>query len=293
MTVWHRRDVLRLLGSGAAVGVAGCGAVGRSRVRTLVAGSLQAACKSLQRATGPQLAVEAHGSVHAARLVADGKRDPHVLALADPELFERLLSTPWYAVVASNELVLAYNPETPGGRLVAEAESWTAPLGRADVSLGRTDPDLDPLGYRTIFALELAARGRDDPDLVDEVLSPDQRYPETQLLAQFETGSVDAAVVYRSMAIERDYPFRELPPAVNLGDPAHADTYADVQYELPDGTVARGAPIEYAATRRADDDETKRAFETLLAGEWLRDHGFVVHDQYPRMEGDVPNGLRG
>ncbi|MBX0321459.1 substrate-binding domain-containing protein [Halomicroarcula sp. F13] len=294
MTACHRRRFLGLLGSGVAAGIAGCGAVGQSRVRALVAGSLQAAAsETLQTTTRPELAVEAHGSVHAARLVADGKRDPHVLALADPELFERLLSAPWYAIVASNELVLAYNPETPGGRRVAEAESWTAPLGRADVSLGRTDPDLDPLGYRTIFALELAARRRDDPGFAASVLSPDQRYPETQLLAQFETGSIDAAFVYRSMAVERDYPFRELPPAVNLGDPAYADSYADVQYELPDGTVARGAPIEYAATRRADDAETRRVFETLLAGAWLRDHGFLVRDQYPRMEGDVPNGLRG
>jgi molybdate/tungstate transport system substrate-binding protein len=113
------------------------------------------------------------------------------------------------------------------------------------------------------------------------------------LLAQFETGSVDAAVVYRSMAIERDYPFRSLPASVNLGDPSMAETYATVQYELPDGTVARGRPIEYAAVRRTDDDATTQVFETLLAGTWLDDHGFRLREQYPRMEGDVPTDLGG
>ncbi|WP_135302425.1 extracellular solute-binding protein [Haloarcula amylovorans] len=294
MSNWRRRNVLAALGSGLAAGIGGCSGLAQSRVRTLVAGSLQAAASgTLQQETTAELAVESHGSVHAARLVADGKRDPEILALADPALFERLLATPWYAVVASNELVLSYNPKTDGGQRVADAPTWTAPLTEADVSFGRTDPDLDPLGYRTVFALELAARRRDKPTLADDVLKPDQRYPETQLLAQFETGSVDAAVVYRSMAVERDYPFRELPPAVNLGDPAFADEYASVQYELPDGTVARGSPIEYASTRRTDDDATMEAFESVLSGSWLSEHGFTVRDQYPRMEGDVPNGLRG
>jgi len=289
----RRRSLLSALGSAVVAGAAGCSAFGTSRVESLVAGSLQAAASdTLQSETGPELAVEAHGSVHAARLVADGRREPDVLALADPALFDRLLSTGWHAVVASNELVVAYNPDTAGGQRVPAGETWTAPLRRDDVALGRTDPDLDPLGYRTLFALELAAQRRGEP-LADEILADEQVYPETQLLAQFETGSIDAAVVYRSMAVERDYPFRSLPAAVNLGDPRLAEDYATVQYELTDGTVARGSPIEYAARRRTDGDATTQVFETLLEGEWLVDHGFTTSEQYPRMEGDVPADVVG
>jgi len=294
MTEWRRRSVLATIGSGVAAGVGGCSAVSESRVRTLVAGSLQAAASgALQRATEQKLAVESHGSVHAARLLADGKRDPDIVAVADPALFDRLLSTAWHAVIASNELVVAYNPQTPGGERVADADDWTAVVAHEAVSLGRTDPEMDPLGYRTVFALELAARRRDEPTLAEDVLAPEQRYPETQLLAQFETGGVDAAVVYRSMAEERGYPYRELPAAVNLGDPSRAKQYETVSYELADGTVARGAPIEYAALRRRDDDATVQAFETLLDGDWLTEHGFTVRQQYPRLEGDVPNDLAG
>ncbi|KOX91797.1 ABC transporter substrate-binding protein [Haloarcula rubripromontorii] len=284
-----RRAVLAALGSGIAA-TAGCGAFGRERVDVLVAGSLQkAASETLQAQTDVELAVEARGSVQAARLVADGKRDPAIVALADPALFDRVMDAAWHAVVASNEMVLAYNPETDGGTRVAAAEPWYGPLRTGSVSLGRTDPRLDPLGYRTLFTLDLAADYYDEPDLADAVLSPDQTYPETQLLAQFETGAVNAAFVYRSMAMERDYPFREFPAEIHLGDPAHAERYRTTSYELPNGTAVAGNPIEYGAVRRDEQEATRTAFETVLSGDWLAPHGFTVRQTYPRLVGDVPS----
>jgi len=284
-----RRTILTALGSGIAT-TAGCGAFGQERVDVLVAGSLQkAASETLQTQTDVEIAVEARGSVQAARLVADGKRDPAIVALADPTLFDRVMNTAWHAVVASNEMVLAYNPQTDGGTRVADADPWYDPLREDSVSLGRTDPALDPLGYRTLFVLSLAADYYDEPGLADAVLSPDQTYPETQLLAQFETGAVDAAFVYRSMAIERDYPFREFPPEIHLGAPAHVEQYRTTSYELPDGTTITGSPIEYGAVRRDDQDATRTAFEAVLSGDWLAPHGFTVRQTYPRLVGDVPS----
>ncbi|MDS0222958.1 extracellular solute-binding protein [Haloarcula sp. S1AR25-5A] len=284
-----RRAVLAALGSGIAA-TAGCGAFGRERVDVLVAGSLQnAASETLQSRTDVKLAVEARGSVQAARLVAEGKRDPAIVALADPTLFDRIMNTAWHAVVASNKMVLAYNPQTAGGERVADAAPWYGPLRGNGVSLGRTDPTLDPLGYRTLFVLDLAADYYDEPGLADAVLSPDQTYPETQLLAQFETGAVDAAFVYRSMAIERDYPFREFPPEIHLGNPAHAERYRTTSYELSDGTAITGGPIEYGAVRRDEQESTRTAFEAVLSGDWLAPHGFTVREAYPRLVGDVPS----
>ncbi|MHC3381929.1 extracellular solute-binding protein [Haloarcula sp. H-GB5] len=284
-----RRAVLTALGSGIAA-TAGCGAFGQERVDVLVAGSLQkAASETLQAQTDAEIAVEARGSVQAARLVADGKRDPAIVALADPTLFDRVMNTPWHAVVASNEMVLAYNPETDGGARVADADPWYAPLRGDSVSLGRTDPTLDPLGYRTLFVLALAADYYDEPGLAAAVLSPEQTYPETQLLAQFETGAVNAAFVYRSMAVERDYPFREFPPEIHLGDPTYAEQYQTTSYELPNGTAIAGNPIEYGAVRRDEQEATRTAFEAVLSGDWLAPHGFTVRQAYPRLVGDVPS----
>jgi len=95
------------------------------------------------------------------------------------------------------------------------------------------------------------------------------------------------------MAVERDYPFRELPPEVHLGDPARADDYARVSYVLSDGTVVRGDTIEYAATRFTDSGPVRTTFERLLTGEWLGAHGFSAGPQYPHLEGDVPDTVTG
>ena len=292
-----RRSVLAATGGVlAGAGLAGCRGGDRS-VAVLAAGSLQAAFgRGLQARTDADLQVEAHGSARVARMVAEGQRSPDIVALADPALFGSVLAAEWYATFASNELVLAYNPSTAAGRRVRDADPWFAALAAPDasVTVGRTDPDLDPLGYRTLFALRLAAARADRPGLPAAVLAHGRIFPETQLLARFETGAVDAAVVYRSMAVERDYPFRELPAAVDLGDPARAGAYRTVSYDLPGGTTVRGKPIRYAAHLRSERGPATRAFETLLgaAEEYLSPHGFVVHDEQPTYTGDVPPSLR-
>lgn len=286
-----------LLGAGLA-GVAGC-LGGRRPVEVLAAGSLQRAVgDGLPAALETPVQVDTRGSAAAARLVAEGAADPDLVVLADPVLFETVLSVPWYARVATNALVLAYNPDTDGGRRVGRAgtEGWWRPLAEGAVRLGRTDPDHDPLGYRTLFALELAGEHYPAaPALRSVVPSRRQVYPETTLLAQFETGTVDAAVVYRNMALERDYPYVELPAAVDLSAPALADRYATVSHRLPDGTVVRGAPIAYAATVRRTDPRSavRDAFGVVADGRLFEDTGFGVPRRYPRVEGDGPRWARG
>ncbi|MFC7044924.1 extracellular solute-binding protein [Halobacteriaceae archaeon GCM10025711] len=289
-----RRAVLG--GTAAVLGsLAGCAGSAREAVSVLAAGSLQnALMRSLAETVEPTLQVEAFGSAHAAHLVADGQRDPDVLALADPALFEGDVDAPWYALFASNAVGIAYNPDTERGRAVGDADTWYRPLLDVGVRVGRTDPDLDPLGYRTRFALELAADHYDRPDLASTVLGNADVYPETELLAQFESGQVDAAFVYRNMAVERDYPFVELPARVDLSDPAHAAFYRTVSYTLPTGTTVTGDVIQYGATLRRDRTATRAVFRTMVEStdDYLPGHGFTVPENYPTYHGDVPDALR-
>jgi molybdate/tungstate transport system substrate-binding protein len=286
---------VRPAGGLAAAGRAGCLGSGKARpVEVLSAGSLHKSfTEGLTDATEPSITVESHGSRKAARMVAEGQRDPDVLALADTALFSSLLSTPWHATFASNAVVVAYNPESERGQRVAEADRWFEPLFDAEFTLGRTDPDLDPLGYRTLFALSLAGDYYDVPDLRERVVATDQIYPETQLLAGFETGSLDAAFVYRNMAVEREYPYVDLPPELNLGAPSLADRYASATVELGDGTTVRGAPIEYGATLRNDGERETGVFETLVesAADYLDPFGFEVRENHPTYHGDVPERI--
>ncbi|WP_236044591.1 hypothetical protein [Haloarcula nitratireducens] len=89
----RRRDALAAIGSGVAAGIGGCFGLAQSRVRTLVAGSMQAAASgTLQRETTAELAVESHGTVHAARLVAVTLLS---VALGTLLVVHALRATPW------------------------------------------------------------------------------------------------------------------------------------------------------------------------------------------------------
>jgi molybdate/tungstate transport system substrate-binding protein len=307
-----RRDVLRAGGGAALAGLAGCtGTVGiggsgragagerdgRRTVTILAAGSLQHA---LENGFGTGLdvpvEVEAHGSATLARMVAEGQRDPDIVTVADTALFEGALSPPWYSEFTSNAVVLAYNPHTEGGRRVAAAgeDRWYEPLVGGDVRLGRTDPDQDPLGYRGLFALELASRYyAEAPDLTEAVVRRDQVYPETALVSQFETGAIDAALAYRNMAVERGYEYVPLPAEVNLSDPAHVEEwYSTVSYTLPSGQKVRGDLVSYGSTIRNLSDAAVAVFDAHTTGTYLEESGFLHREGFPTYVGDVPAEVR-
>lgn len=285
-------------------GFAGCvgrgrdpGASAPGRLRTvslMAAGSLNSAFEhGLKPALSGdlRLEIEAHGSATAARLLAEGQRDPDLVALADTALFDGPLHPDWYAEFATNALVIAYRPEAShASKLAAAPDRWYAPLLAGAVRLGRTDPDEDPLGYRTLFLFELAGRYYGDaPDLRTRLLQRDQIYPETALVSQFETGSIDVAVTYRSMAIERGYAYIDLPPQIDLSDPAYAsDWYATASHTLPGGKTVTGSVIRYGATIRHLTPRALRVFRTLCTGAYLRDFGFIVPRDYPTYHGQVP-----
>jgi molybdate/tungstate transport system substrate-binding protein len=303
-----RRTVLARAGATGALALAGCTTLGTDSepVRVLVAGSLQRAVdRGLRDAVDDPIRVEARGSAAAARLVADGQRDPDVLALADIALFSRLLGDAWYASFATNAICVA-TADTHGGRAVQAAAGeratrdaqatadahWYDPIIADDATLGRTDPALDPLGYRTLFVLDLLAAANDDPELSEHVLAPDQVYPETALLSQLELGAVDAAVVYESMATDHGYDAIDLPATVDLSDPAHADTYSRASYDLPDGGRIRGDVIAYGTTLRSlDDPAARRVFDALVDGSVLDAHGFGTPAHYPAYSPNAPRDL--
>lgn len=288
-----RRRVLSTLSGACAL--AGCSGVlgGAGAVSMLVAGSLNNAVENgLRPAVDGRLRSTSHGSAAAARLVAEGQLDPDIVSLADVALFDTHLAAGWVAEFATNALVVVYNAETAPGERLAGGAPWYEVLQDDDVSLGRTDPDLDPLGYRTLFCLALASgHYGTDRDLREAIPRPEQIYPETQLVSQFETGGIDAAIAYRNMAEERGYDYVELPTEIDLSDPSFADRYATVSYELPDGTVVSGDVISYGSTVRHESERALDVFEAHISGEYLTDFGFTVPDDYPRYTGNVPATL--
>lgn len=304
-----RRHFLHTIGAatagGLVAGIAGrAGCISRSdsrarkKVSLMAAGSLNNAFEhGLQEAIAPNidLKVEAHGSARIARMIAEGQRDPDIVSLADTALFDGPLHPPWYAKFATNALVLAYNADTAGGQQIAEAgpEHWYEPIQAGTVRLGRTDPDADPLGYRALFLLELASRYYEGArQLRKEIPTQDQIFPETGLISQFETGAIDAAIAYRSMAVDRGYDYLDLPKQIDLSAPAFTDDwYTTVRYQLPDGKMVTGGLITYGTTVRRLSDASALVLKHQLTGDYLEQFGLVVPEGYPQYYGSPPRDV--
>lgn len=261
----------------------------------LAAGSLTNAVeKGLKQIVDVSLQIETYGSAEVSRLVADGQKDPDIVSVADVALFNSPLDPEWFAEFASNSIVVAYNPETDSGRKLAEsaADKWYQPLLNDSISLGRTDPDIDPLGYRTLFTLELATDYYvTECDLRKALPDQKQIYPETQLISQFETGAIDAAFAYQNMAVERGYEYIELPPEINLSDPDHHDRYSTATYELPSGKIVSGEVISYGSTIRHQSSAVVDVFDSHTTGQYLDEFGFDIPNNYPRYTGNVPSSI--
>jgi molybdate/tungstate transport system substrate-binding protein len=295
-----RRQFLAAAGAGTAGALAGCLGTGTD-VSVLSAGSLATLFEST---VGPAFESERsygyrgefHGSNAVMRMVLDEQKQPDVIVSADASLLRSRLPdslAPWDVVFGSNALVIAYAPDTEVGKRLEGEEPWYEVLRSADAEIARSDPDLDPLGYRAVMLFELAAAYYDEPGLATDlaanlVVDPN----EPHLLAGIETGNRAAALVYRNMAVDHDLPAIELPEELNFSNPAFADRYAQATYTLEDGTTVEGRPVLYNVTvpTSAGNPAAGRAFVSFLLSnpDLLRENGLVVTDAFPRPNGPVP-----
>lgn len=267
-----------ILSAGAAVLLAACApaapaAVGPSKapsgpgatVSVLYAGSLVGLQEKVmgpgfQAALGVRYQGEGRGSVAAVIAIRDRLRTPDVFISADPEV--NLMgpangnSADWYFTFATTRLVIAYNPRSRFAPELEQARDgrvpWHEVLTKPGFRLGRTDPNLDPKGYRMLMAMELAERVAHLPGLRSRLLGGDtnvaQVFPEEQLLTLLEAGQLDGIAAYAVEASARNLAWIELPPEINLGDPALGAAYQMATFTQSDGTVRRGAPILYTIT---------------------------------------------
>ena len=231
-------------------------------VSVLYAGSLGAVLEkglapAFERTTGFGFQGEGHGSVAAARMIRDRLRTPDVFVSADPAVNIALLMGPqnrsiveWYVTFAAAEMVLGYNPKSRFKDDFEQAREgnlqWYEVLAKPGVKLGRTDPNLDPKGYRALFMFELAERYYHKPGLMALLgppTNPAQIFPEPELLIRLESGQLDAAVFYRHEVVAHTLPFIALPNEVNQSSPRLAGLYAERSYATDRGITVKGVPI--------------------------------------------------
>jgi len=233
----------------------------RGEVIVFHAGSLTVPFKRMEKlyeAThrGVDVKREAAGSRTCARKIIDLKKPCDIMASADVEVITTLLF-PDYAEVcyefATNQMVIAYTPRSRYARRI-DARNWYEILARDDVSFGYADPEADPCGYRTVLLLQLAERFYRKPGILKKLTEKALIRPKSvELIALLETGHLDYAFEYRSVAVQHGLKYLELPREIDLSKPSLNSHYRQASIRLRgkrpgEYITVRGKAISYGVT---------------------------------------------
>lgn len=243
--------------------VSGCSSEQRQTLKVFNADSLMVPFEALATAfenehPGVDVQVEGHGSIQVIRHATELHDEVDVLAVADYSLIPMLMYSTkipntnenyadWYVIFATNELGLAYTPQSKYADKINSA-NWYQVLSRSDVTVALSDPRFDSSGYRALMACQLAelfygnatifetVLGHSSPPItvennndiytikVPEILESSKltiRGSSIGLLSTMESGDVDYAFMYKSVAEQHKLEFLELPGEINLSSDSY------------------------------------------------------------------------
>jgi len=225
-----------------------------SRTRQIIifhAGSLSVPFKQLsdeyeKRNPGIRILLEPAGSLVCARKITELKKPCDIIASADYLVIDELIVpeyASWSIRFATNELVIAFQEKSKYSSEI-DSSNWMDILLRDDVTYARSDPDSDPCGYRSVLAFKLAEKYYDMEGLEARLTSKDRDYirpKEVDLVALVEANATDYMFQYKSVAIQHNLKYIELPDYINLGNPSLNDYYhsvsLDVKGNSPDSKI--------------------------------------------------------
>ena len=175
--------------------------------------------------TGITFEGEGKGSKELAHLIESRLRAPDIFLSADASLLEELRTRPQplvhgYVVFGSARMVIACSEKSAICPQLIDAAAHNKPLlGLLEQArVGRTDPQLDPKGARTIRSLTLLGSAEHNPALAQRVIAAASVFPEENLAVRVESGELDAGFFYSTEVPGRHLRTVELPPGANLSD---------------------------------------------------------------------------
>jgi len=248
------------------------------------AGSLTAPFEDMEAAYEekyPNVNVElyAAGSTALAKDITELGKVADVYASADYSLIPSILEpagyADWYATFAKNRMVLCYTPQSKYADEITW-ENWYEILAKDDIKWAFSDPNQDPCGYRTPMVIQLAECYYGDDMIFDNTIGANSNFvtseengvttvnvpasdefqldgtlsirpKSVELVSMLQSGGLDYAWEYRSVAVQNDLQFLELPDAIDLSSIDYKDTYATVKIDCGGG-VKTGKPIVYGVT---------------------------------------------
>ena len=293
------------------------GEVARAETLTIYhAGSLAVPFEQLEEEfesshPGVDVLLESYGSRTAIRQITELGKQADILASADytlipdmmyPNYPEPPLYADWYIAFARNAMVLCYTDSSAHANEIAKNPDefgvktpWYQILQMDGVKYGHSNPDMDPCGYRTLMVVQLAEAYYDDAGELYDALIPGTDLERgrvsqgrevvarksVELIAYLQSGDLDYAFEYRSVAVQHGLKFIELNGWINLSktssDPGFEgveDFYAQAEVWLSGATEAKkGKPIVYGITipNNAQNPELAWEFIMLLLSDKGRD----------------------
>jgi molybdate/tungstate transport system substrate-binding protein len=247
-----------------------------------------------------------------------GESPPDIIASADYKLIpDRMYEggyADWYIAFARNTMVLCYSDNATGSDdIVSENRTWYDVLRNEEVSYGHSDPNQDPCGYRTLLVVQLAQKyyhddaasfnvtPDEDADGLYDALIPGSEHERgrtggtsenrtstevvsaksVDLITALDSGDLDYAFEYRSVAVQNELNFIELDDYINLSRTnaeieGIEDFYATASIEIlkdpgppPVYGAQYGAAIVYGITIpcHAENEALAAEFIELLLSE--------------------------
>lgn len=298
----RRTTVVALLAPCACGGAAGDHAIVVFNAGSL-ARPLRAALDTFAVREGVRVEQESAGSLESARKLTELDKVPDIIALADADVFPGYLMpthVDGYVTFARNRMVLAH---TARARHAAELSSgvWWEIVTRPGVEVGRSDPELDPNGYRTLLVWQLSERHHGVAGLAERLraASPPRnvRPKEADLVGLLQAGEFDYIWSYESMARAAGLRAVLLPREVDLSDPSLAAHYAEASVTVRgarrgEQVEFRGAPIVYAfaVPREAPHRAVAERFAAFLIS--VEGRAILRREGLDALEDPVPVGVR-
>jgi len=227
------------------------------------AGSLSVPVKAISEAFAKEnpetkFFPEADGSRKSARKISELNRNCDIMASADEMVIYDILIpgyANWNIRFAGNEMIIAYTRKSRFSEIITP-ENWPNILLKPEVAFGRSEPDNDPCGYRTVLLAKLAEEYFDYPGLTEKILQKNREHirpKEVDLLALLESGTLDYVFIYKSVAIQHKLPYISLPDSLNLSKPELNNWYATATTEVSgkspkEKTLIKGEAIVYSLT---------------------------------------------
>jgi molybdate/tungstate transport system substrate-binding protein len=285
-------------------GLSGCNTGGgNNSSRTIItifhAGSLSVPIKEIADTymalnQGIKINLEGAGSVACTRKITELNKPCDIMASADFRIIDELLIPDYTSMnihFASNSMVIAFT-EKSGRSDEIDENNWMSILMDEGIIYGRSDPDSDPCGYRTIMSFKLAEKYYQMNDLVESFLSKDRnmiRPKEVDLIGLLQSNVIDYMFTYMSIARQHNLRYIELPPEVDLSDPDYKDIYESVSVDITGNKPGEfitlyGSEMIYGITILNNAPEKEAAIEFMnyfLGPEGLgiiKDNGQIVLD---------------